>query len=91
VEADPEAYYLPDGPERWVPTVATERDPDAQHGGPPAALAVHAMETAVAADPTPMRTALSRWSSSATSPVTRSPSRRRSPGPGGGSACWRRG
>ena len=42
----PEAFYLRDGDQRFVPTEATTSpwDPDAQHGGPPAALAAHCID-----------------------------------------------
>ena len=38
--AQPEAFYLPAGDDRYLPTRATESpwDADSQHGGPPAAL-----------------------------------------------------
>jgi hypothetical protein len=41
-----EAIYLPDGPERFVPTELARGpwDPDAQHGGAPAALIARAIE-----------------------------------------------
>ena len=40
VDQLPEAFYLPVGEDRYLPTDATESpwDPDSQHGGPPAAL-----------------------------------------------------
>jgi acyl-CoA thioesterase superfamily protein/acyl-Coa thioesterase superfamily protein len=42
----PKAFYLRDGDQRYVPTEATTSpwDPDAQHGGPPAALAAHCID-----------------------------------------------
>jgi hypothetical protein len=41
-----EAFYLPDGAHRFVPTEATTSpwDAGAQHGGPPAALAAHCID-----------------------------------------------
>jgi Thioesterase-like superfamily len=47
-----DALYLPDGP-RFVPTPLTQGpwDPDAQHGGPPAALCVRAVERCPSAVP----------------------------------------
>src|SRR6266700_6799844 len=46
---EPEAYYLPRGNGRYVPTRATESpwDRTAQHGGPPAALLAHVIDQTV--------------------------------------------
>jgi Thioesterase-like superfamily len=45
-----DAYYLPAGPDRYLPTEATTSpwDTDAQHGGPPAALLATAADRALA-------------------------------------------
>jgi hypothetical protein len=45
VTSDASAFYLPDG-DRFVPTILTQGpwSPDAQHGGPVAALLAHAVE-----------------------------------------------
>lgn len=42
----PDAFYVRDGAQRFIPTEATTSpwDPDAQHGGPPAALAAHCID-----------------------------------------------
>ena len=42
----PEAFFLPDGPNRYLPTEATTSpwDSSCQHGGPPAALAAHCID-----------------------------------------------
>ncbi len=42
----PDAFYLRGGDQRFVPTEATTSpwDPQAQHGGPPAALAAHCID-----------------------------------------------
>lgn len=48
----PEAFYLPAGPGRYIPTAATQSpwDPGSQHGGPPAALLAAAVAD-LAGDP----------------------------------------
>jgi hypothetical protein len=42
----PDAFYRREGADRFVPSAATTSpwDPDAQHGGPPAALAAHCID-----------------------------------------------
>lgn len=51
--AVPDAVYLPDGPDRFAPTELSRGpwDPDAQHGGAPAALIARAIEQVSSAVP----------------------------------------